>query len=106
MVTFLERLKFGPEGTGTVLQGFLNGQGSLDPGCASAYPGCTGWLDPGLQIVPTTWPHAYVNVAYQDRLTNGCGGTVGSLTFCKDSLVDRGQMAEFLARTLGLVPTP
>ncbi len=106
MATFLTRLKYGAEGTGTVLQGFLNGFGANDPGCGSAYPSCIGWTDPQLQVPATTWPHAYVNVTYQDRLTNGCGGTLGALTFCTGGLVTRGQMAEFLGRTVGLVPTP
>jgi hypothetical protein len=106
MVTFLTRLKYGAEGTGTVLQGFLNGFGANDPGCASPYPACSGWTDPQLQVPAATWPHNYVNVAYQDRLTNGCGGTIGALSFCTSTLVTRGQMAEFLGRTVGLVPTP
>jgi hypothetical protein len=106
MVTFLTRLKYGAEGTGTVLQGFLNGFGANDPGCASPYPVCSGWTDPQLQVPAATWPHNYVNVTYQDRLTNGCGGTIGALNFCTSTLVTRGQMAEFLGRTVGLVPTP
>jgi hypothetical protein len=106
MVTFLTRLKYGAEGTGTVLQGFLNGFGANDPGCALPYPACSGWTDPQLQVPATTWPHNYVNVTYQDRLTNGCGGTIGALNFCTSQLVTRGQMAEFLGRTVGLVPTP
>ncbi len=106
MATFLSRLKYGPEGTGTVLQGFLDGFGADDPGCASPYPACTGWIDPQLQVSPGTWPHSYVNIAYQDRLTNGCGGTLGALNFCTGQAVTRGQMAEFLGRTVGLVPTP
>jgi hypothetical protein len=106
MVTFLTRLKYGAEGTGTVLQSFLNGFGANDPGCASPYPTCSGWTDPQLQVPAATWPHNYVNVTYQDRLTNGCGGTIGALSFCTGTLVTRGQMAEFLGRAMGLVPTP
>ncbi len=106
MVTFLSRLEFGSEGAGTVLQGFLDGFGANDPGCATPYPACTGWIDLQLQVPPATWPHSYVNVAYQDRLTNGCGGTLGALNFCTGQAVTRGQMAEFLGRTVGLVPTP
>jgi hypothetical protein len=106
MVTFLMRLKYGAEGTGTVLQGFLDGFGANDPGCGAPYPACSGWIDPQLLVPATTWPHGHVNVAYQDRLTNGCGGTLGALNFCTSTVVTRGQMAEFLGRTLGLVPTP
>ena len=60
-----------------------------------------------LPFIPAaSWPHAYVNVAFQDRLTTGCSGTIGTLNFCTGMLVTRGQMAEFLGRTVGLVPTP
>jgi hypothetical protein len=106
MVTFLSRLKYGPEGAGTVLQGLLDTFGANDPGCSVPYPTCSGWTDVDLKVPATTFPHAYVNVAYQDRLTNGCAGTVGALTFCTQDLVNRGTMAEFLARVMGLVPTP
>jgi hypothetical protein len=106
MATFLSRLKYGAEGTGTVLQGLMDVYGVNDPGCASPYPACSGWIDPQLQVPPATWPHNIVNVAYQDRLTNGCSGTIGALGFCTSTLVTRGQIAEFLGRTVGLVPTP
>ncbi len=105
MVTFLGRLKYGPEGTGTVLQGLLNGPGQTDPGCGSAWPVCSGWIDPQLQIAG--WPHPQVNVAFQDRLTTGCSGTVGNnLNFCSGFVVTRGQISEFLARTVGLAANP
>jgi hypothetical protein len=106
MVTFLTRLQYGAEGTGTVLQGILDGFGANDPGCAVGYPACSGWIDPQLQVPASTWPHSYVNVTYQDRLTDGCGGAIGALNFCTSQLVTRGQMAEFLGRVVGLVPTP
>jgi hypothetical protein len=49
---------------------------------------------------------AEFNVAYSDRLTSGCGGTLGNLYGCPNDLVSRAQIGAFLARLLGLVPTP
>jgi hypothetical protein len=53
------------------------------------------------------WPRREVNVGFNDRLTTGCAGTPGNgLTMCVQGLVTRGQIAEFLGRTIGLVPNP
>lgn len=100
MITFLLRLKFGPS-----LSGFLDSLGTVDPGCAAAWPSCSGWTDPGLQV--ETWPRREANLGFQTRLTAGCAGTAGNgLTFCASAPVTRDQLAEFLARLSGLVPAP
>jgi hypothetical protein len=100
MLTFLERLR-----QATVLGSLLSTVGQTDPGCSQPYPGCVGWIDlPGGTTVQ--WPRAEFNVAYADRLTSGCGGTLGSLDGCPNDFVTRAQIGAFLARLLGLVPTP
>jgi hypothetical protein len=100
MLTFLERLK-----QAAALGSLLSTVGQTDPGCSQPYPTCVGWLDlPGGPTVQ--WPRAEFNVAYADRLTSGCGGTLGSLYGCPNDLVTRAQIGAFLARLLGLVPTP
>jgi hypothetical protein len=100
MVTFLERLRQ----TG-VLGSLLSTVGQTDPGCNQSYPACVGWLDlPGGPTVQ--WPRAEFNVAYADRVTSGCGGSLGNLYACPNDLVTRAQIGAFLARLLGLVPTP
>ncbi|MCG3191251.1 MAG: hypothetical protein DIJKHBIC_00476 [Thermoanaerobaculia bacterium] len=100
MVTFLERLK-----QGGLLNSLLASVGETDPGCSQPYPACSGWEDPGLKVA--TWPRREANVAFADRQTKGCAGAPGSgLSFCPFEPVDRAQMAEFLARTIGLIPNP
>ncbi|MCK6682436.1 MAG: lamin tail domain-containing protein [Thermoanaerobaculia bacterium] len=100
MVTFFERLR-----QGALLNTLLSTVGETDPGCAQPYPACSGWTDPVLKTAG--WPRREVNVAFADRLTVGCSGTPGNnLTMCATSLVTRGEMAEFLGRTIGLVSTP
>jgi hypothetical protein len=102
MVTFIERLRQ----TG-VLGTLLSTVGEKDPGCATNYPTCKGWSDAGGVMDVAAWPRREANLAFQDRITSGCGGTVGNnLTFCPYDSVTRGQIGEFLARTLGLVPMP
>ena len=102
MVTFIERLRQ----TG-VLGTLLSTVGEKDPGCATNYPACKGWSDAGGVMDVAAWPRREANLAFQDRITSGCGGTVGNnLTFCPYDVVTRGQIGEFLARTLGLVPMP
>jgi hypothetical protein len=64
-----------------------------------------GWADAGLQIPLGTWPHYEANVTYSDRLTSGCAAT-NPLTFCPFDAITRGQMVEFLARIVNLVPNP
>jgi hypothetical protein len=100
MITFLLRLKFGP-----ALGGYLESFGAMDPGCSTAWPGCTGWSDSALQVA--TWPRREANLGFQTRLTSGCAGTAGNaLTLCATSPVNRDQLAEFLARFTGLVLNP
>lgn len=100
MVTFLERLR-----QGAILPSLLGTVGQTDPGCGVAYPGCVGWADlPSAGAIQ--WPRAEMNVAYADRLTAGCGGTLGNLHACPSDLVTRAQIGAFLARLVGLVPTP
>ncbi|MCG3194070.1 MAG: hypothetical protein DIJKHBIC_03327 [Thermoanaerobaculia bacterium] len=102
MVTFVERLRQ----TG-VLNTLLSTVGETDPGCAVAYPACKGWTDAeGVMDVPG-WPRREANLAFQDRITSGCSGSPGNaLKFCPSDFVNRAQIGEFLARTLGLVPMP
>jgi hypothetical protein len=100
MVTFLLRLKYG-----STLSTILTNFGSRDPGCAQPWPTCVGWADAGLQIPLGTWPHYEANVTYSDRLTSGCAAT-NPLTFCPFDAITRGQMVEFLARIVNLVPNP
>ncbi|MCG3193790.1 MAG: hypothetical protein DIJKHBIC_03044 [Thermoanaerobaculia bacterium] len=101
LVTFLERLRLGPVLLGTLLETI----GEMDPGCSSPWPACAGWTDPGMQVAG--WPRREVNVAFNERLTTGCSGTPGNnLAMCVDSLVTRGQAAEFLARATGLTWGP
>jgi hypothetical protein len=101
MVTFLERLKQGTQ----VLSTLVSTVGETDPGCSQPYPACSGWTDPEMKTA--AWPRREVNVGFNDRLTTGCAGTPGNgLTMCVQGLVTRGQIAEFLGRTIGLVPNP
>jgi hypothetical protein len=100
MVTFLERLR-----QGSLLGTLLTTVGAIDPGCSQPYPACSGWTDAVLKTAE--WPRREVNVAFADRLTSGCAGTPGNgLTMCALDPVTRGQIAEFLGRTIGLVLTP
>lgn len=100
MVTFLERLK-----QGSLLANLLVTAGETDPGCAQPWPTCSGWTDPGMQTAQ--WPRREVNVAFSDRLTAGCAGSPGNgLTMCVLNNVTRGEIGEFLARVIGLVPNP
>jgi subtilisin-like proprotein convertase family protein len=100
MVTFLMRLKYGAS-----LPGYLTSIGSFDPGCSVSWPGCVGWADASMQV--SSWPRREANVAFTDRQTSGCSGSIGSnLTFCPLTTLTRGEVAEFLARITGLVPNP
>ncbi|MCC6129447.1 MAG: immunoglobulin domain-containing protein [Acidobacteria bacterium] len=100
MATFLERLR-----QGTLLPTLLSTVGEIDPGCSEPWPACSGWTDPGMQTAG--WPRREVNVAFADRMTAGCAGTVGNgLTMCVGNPLTRGEIGEFLARAIGLVPTP
>jgi hypothetical protein len=100
MVTFLERLK-----QGSLLQNYLVTIGEKDPGCEENWPACVGWTDPEMQTAG--WPRREVNVGFADRMTSGCAGTVGNgLTMCVMNPLTRGEIAEFLGRAIGLVPTP
>ncbi|MCK6682469.1 MAG: pullulanase-type alpha-1,6-glucosidase [Thermoanaerobaculia bacterium] len=100
IMTFLERLK-----QGAALPSLLSSVGEIDPGCSQPYPTCSGWTDPGLKTAG--WPRREFNVAFADRLTTGCAGTPGNgLTGCVFDVVTRAQIAELLARSLGLVPNP
>jgi hypothetical protein len=100
MMTFLERLK-----QGTALPSLLTGVGNVDPGCSQPYPACSGWTDAGMKTA--TWPRREFNVAFADRLTSGCAGTPGNgLTACVFDTLTRAQIAELLARSLGIIPTP
>jgi hypothetical protein len=99
-MTFLERLK-----QGLLLPTLLTSIGSTDPGCTQPYPTCSGWTDPGMQV--STWPRREINVAFNDRMTTGCGGSPGNdLTMCVFDTLTRAQIGELLSRTLGLVPNP
>jgi hypothetical protein len=100
MVTFLERLRYGP-----ILGALLTTTGLVDPGCASPWPACSGWQDAELQT--EGWPRREVNVAFADRMTTGCSGSPGNgLTMCVMNSLTRGEVAEFVARAIGLVSTP
>ncbi|MCK6681751.1 MAG: M12 family metallo-peptidase [Thermoanaerobaculia bacterium] len=100
MVTFLDRLK-----QGTLLSTLLSTVGEIDPGCAQPWPTCSGWTDPVMQTAG--YPRRESNVAFVDRLTVGCAGAPGAgLTMCATNNVIRAEIAEFLARAIGLVPNP
>ncbi|MCG3194706.1 MAG: hypothetical protein DIJKHBIC_03970 [Thermoanaerobaculia bacterium] len=100
LVTFLDRMK-----QTAILSSLLSTTGETDPGCSQAYPACSGWADAGMKVAG--WPRREANIAYSDRLTKGCAGTPGNgLAFCPYDTVSRAQIGEFLARMVGLVPTP
>ncbi|MCK6682963.1 MAG: S8 family serine peptidase [Thermoanaerobaculia bacterium] len=99
-ITFLQRLK-----QGTLLPSLLAGIGEIDPGCTEPYPACSGWTDAGMKTAG--WPRREINVAFNDRMTVGCGGSPGNnLTMCVYDPLNRAQTGELLARTLVLVPNP
>ena len=99
-ITFLQRLKQGP-----LLPSLLAGIGEIDPGCTEPYPACSGWTDAGMKTAG--WPRREINVAFNDRMTVGCGGSPGNnLTMCVYDPLNRAQTGELLARTLVLVPNP
>ncbi|MCK6682896.1 MAG: DUF3344 domain-containing protein [Thermoanaerobaculia bacterium] len=102
LVTFLQRMR-----QTEVLSGprsdLLSTVGETDPGCSQPYPACKGWTD----LDFPAWPRREVNVAFHDRMTKGCAGSPGEgLSFCPFTAVTRAEIAEFLSRILGLVPTP
>jgi hypothetical protein len=102
LVTFLQRMRQ-TEVLGGPRYDLLSTVGATDPGCAQAYPACKGWTD----LDYPEWPRKEVNVAFNDRMTSGCAGTPGAgLSFCPFSNVTRAEIAEFLARIVGLVATP
>ncbi|MCK6684792.1 MAG: S-layer homology domain-containing protein [Thermoanaerobaculia bacterium] len=100
-MTFLERLK-----QGALLPSLLSSSvGDIDPGCTEPYPACSGWTDAGMKTAG--WPRREGNVAFADRMTTGCGGTPGNgLTLCVFDPLNRSQIGELLARSLGLVGNP
>lgn len=45
-------------------------------------------------------PYPFIQRAYEEHITNGCGGTAPTVYYCPDLLVTRGQMASFIMRGL------
>ena len=84
MAAFLDRLIFG-------------GEGSV-PKCADEVP----WGDDA--AVPA-WAKPYVDLLAFERVTTGCTGGANPW-FCPGGLVQRSELATFLARILGDVPKP